>query len=164
MLIFITGGSHQGKTEFARTLGLPIVDELHLMIGQWLSEKKDLTKAIDQLLSSRLPEDRSSDDQFPDDRFPEDRPVDDQYPDDRLPDDQYPGNPFPSNRPSDDRQRLKVDPGLVVICNEVGCGIIPSEKNEREYREAVGRIACCIAKKADVVYRVEAGIASRIKG
>ncbi len=139
MLIFITGGSHQGKTEFARTLGLPIVDELHLMIGQWLSEKKDLTKAIDQLLSNRLPEDRSSDDQ-------------------------YPGNQFPSNRPSDDRQRLKVDPGLVVICNEVGCGIIPSEKNEREYREAIGRIACCIAKKADVVYRVEAGIASRIKG
>jgi len=52
----------------------------------------------------------------------------------------------------------------IIICREIGCGIVPLEKSEREYREITGRILCDIAKKADCVYRVQAGIPTKIKG
>ncbi|MHB1485587.1 MAG: bifunctional adenosylcobinamide kinase/adenosylcobinamide-phosphate guanylyltransferase [Saccharofermentanales bacterium] len=53
---------------------------------------------------------------------------------------------------------------IVVVCNEIGCGIVPLDRAEREYREIAGRILCDVAKKAQIVYRVQAGIATKIKG
>ena len=52
----------------------------------------------------------------------------------------------------------------VVIMNEIGCGIIPLGKNEREWREVTGRAGCIIAGKSETVYRVCCGIATVIKG
>ena len=54
-------------------------------------------------------------------------------------------------------------PGGVITLVELGCGLIPSDAFEREYRETVGRISCELAKKADAVYRVCCGIATQIK-
>ena len=52
----------------------------------------------------------------------------------------------------------------IVIMNEIGCGIIPLEKSEREWREMTGRAGCIIAENAEAVYRVCCGIATIIKG
>ncbi len=52
----------------------------------------------------------------------------------------------------------------IVIMNEIGCGIIPLEKSEREWRETVGRAGCILAEKTETVYRVCCGIATIIKG
>ena len=52
----------------------------------------------------------------------------------------------------------------IVIINEIGSGIIPLEKSEREWREAVGRAGCILAAKSDTVYRVCCGIPTVIKG
>ena len=52
----------------------------------------------------------------------------------------------------------------VVICCEVGCGIIPIDRDEESYRESVGRLCCMLAEKADCVVRVVAGIPQIIKG
>lgn len=52
----------------------------------------------------------------------------------------------------------------VVICNEVGSGIIPMEPGERLGREAVGRLCVRLAAKADAVVRMVCGIPSVIKG
>lgn len=52
----------------------------------------------------------------------------------------------------------------IIICDEVGNGIVPMAKEDREYREAVGRVCCILAKNADTVYRVYCGIATKIKG
>lgn len=52
----------------------------------------------------------------------------------------------------------------VIISNEIGGGLVPMEKTERYYREQTGRALCKLAEKADEVYRVQCGIASRIKG
>ena len=46
---------------------------------------------------------------------------------------------------------------------EVGCGIVPIEREERIYREAVGRAGQLLAARAEKVYRVQCGIAVRIK-
>ncbi len=50
-----------------------------------------------------------------------------------------------------------------VICDEVGCGIVPINAADRDYRDRVGHIQIYLAKKADAVYRVTCGIGVRIK-
>ena len=41
-----------------------------------------------------------------------------------------------------------------VACDEVGCGIVPGDPVELEYREQVGRICCELAKHAEFVERM----------
>ncbi|MBO4507278.1 MAG: bifunctional adenosylcobinamide kinase/adenosylcobinamide-phosphate guanylyltransferase [Spirochaetaceae bacterium] len=52
---------------------------------------------------------------------------------------------------------------LVIISDEIGCGIIPMSADERHFREFIGRIQCFLAEKADKVFRVVCGIPQRIK-
>lgn len=52
---------------------------------------------------------------------------------------------------------------LVIISNELGYGLVPVDKLEREYREQNGRVNCYLAERADEVYRVISGIGTRIK-
>ncbi len=54
--------------------------------------------------------------------------------------------------------------GKCVTCDEIGCGIVPINHKDEEWREAVGRLCCTIAQEADVVIRVSAGIPQFIKG
>lgn len=53
---------------------------------------------------------------------------------------------------------------VVVIMDEIGCGIVPLVKAERVRREAVGRCGCIIAAASDTVIRVICGIPEYIKG
>lgn len=52
---------------------------------------------------------------------------------------------------------------VILICNEMGCGLVPMVATDRKYRELVGRIQCELAKRADEVYRVYCGIGVKIK-
>ena len=52
---------------------------------------------------------------------------------------------------------------LIIVCDEIGCGLVPVDAFEREYRESVGRICTELAKNADEVYRVTCGIGNRIR-
>ena len=52
---------------------------------------------------------------------------------------------------------------LVVVCREVGCGVIPMEKKEEIFRETVGRIQVLLAAEASEVWRVWCGIPERIR-
>ena len=54
-------------------------------------------------------------------------------------------------------------PDAIVICDEVGSGVIPVEKSEREFREAAGRACCELARNAESVEIVRFGLARRIK-
>lgn len=47
---------------------------------------------------------------------------------------------------------------LVIICDEVGGGIVPMDVFERDYREYVGRVSCLFAKRAAKVLRIVCGI------
>ena len=51
----------------------------------------------------------------------------------------------------------------IIICDEIGNGIVPIDKFEREYRERVGRILIELAKRAEEVERVLCGIGQKIK-
>lgn len=54
-------------------------------------------------------------------------------------------------------------PDGVIICDEVGCGVTPLDRADRDWREAVGRLCCELADSAEAVYRVSCGIGRRIK-
>ena len=54
-------------------------------------------------------------------------------------------------------------PSLVIICDEVGYGVVPMEEKERAYREVVGRLLCFLAQRADCMERIVAGMPIRIK-
>ena len=51
----------------------------------------------------------------------------------------------------------------VVLCDEVGCGIVPVDREERQWRENVGRAGCVLAAEAERVTRIVCGIPIRLK-
>ena len=61
-------------------------------------------------------------------------------------------------------QWLTEHPDGIVICDEVGCGVVPIAREERAWREAVGRLCCALAKRADTVERIFCGIPMTLKG
>lgn len=56
-----------------------------------------------------------------------------------------------------------IGPNTVVICDEVGCGVVPLRREERQWREVTGRLCCTLAQQAQRVDRVLCGLAQRIK-
>jgi adenosyl cobinamide kinase/adenosyl cobinamide phosphate guanylyltransferase len=56
------------------------------------------------------------------------------------------------------------NPDIIIICDEVGCGIVPIRQEERTLREKIGRSQCMLAGRAEKVYRVCCGIPELIKG
>ena len=52
----------------------------------------------------------------------------------------------------------------LVLCCEVGSGVIPVEREERVAREMIGRTCIRLAQRADIVIRMVAGIPTVIKG
>ena len=57
----------------------------------------------------------------------------------------------------------KEHPDGVIAANEVGAGVVPIQKEDRLFREAVGRALCVIAQEAEQVTRCVCGIGVRIK-
>lgn len=58
---------------------------------------------------------------------------------------------------------LSQDAELIVIADELGCGIVPAEYRDRLYRETTGRLLCDLAKQAESVERIVCGIPQKIK-
>ena len=61
------------------------------------------------------------------------------------------------------KRRMEELPELVILCDEIGNGIVPMEKEERAWREETGRLLCRIAAEAESVERVFCGIPTLIK-
>jgi adenosylcobinamide kinase/adenosylcobinamide-phosphate guanylyltransferase len=56
-----------------------------------------------------------------------------------------------------------LDANLVIVTNELGMGIVPSNKLSRVFRDIAGRINQLVAKNSDDVYMVVSGIPMKIK-
>ncbi|MCR4908374.1 MAG: bifunctional adenosylcobinamide kinase/adenosylcobinamide-phosphate guanylyltransferase [Lachnospiraceae bacterium] len=54
-------------------------------------------------------------------------------------------------------------PGLVLISDEIGNGVVPVSAEDREYRERLGRCLNSIAERADSVERVFCGLGQKLK-
>lgn len=64
----------------------------------------------------------------------------------------------------DDRLFAELLAKEVVVCNEVGCGVVPMDPGERAWRDLVGRTCARLAARADRVVRLCCGIPLCIKG
>ena len=51
----------------------------------------------------------------------------------------------------------------IMIVNDISCGLVPMDAEDRAYREAVGRVTMYLATEALAVVRVFAGIGKRLK-
>ena len=51
----------------------------------------------------------------------------------------------------------------VVVCDEVGSGVIPATRQQRDAREQTGRLCVQLAKRASKVVRLVAGLPMVIK-
>lgn len=51
----------------------------------------------------------------------------------------------------------------VIICDEVGAGLVPMEAAGRAYREIVGRVCCDLAARASCVVRIYCGLPQVLK-
>lgn len=58
---------------------------------------------------------------------------------------------------------LQKNPSVILLCNELGSGVVPVEAFDREWREATGRLCCRLAAEAEEVHRVVCGIGMVIK-
>lgn len=58
---------------------------------------------------------------------------------------------------------LKILMQRLLPADEVGCGVVPMDKKQILYREAVGRSCCILAERAERVTRVICGIGVIIK-
>ncbi len=58
---------------------------------------------------------------------------------------------------------MQENPEAFVTTDEIGCGIVPMEAFERDYRETDGRVCQRIAAYSEEVHRVICGLGMRIK-
>ena len=58
---------------------------------------------------------------------------------------------------------LRENPHIAVVCDEIGCGVVPVDAFERAWREETGRICCMLAERAARVDRIFCGIATCLK-
>ena len=58
---------------------------------------------------------------------------------------------------------LDCNEDCIIICDELGNGIVPIDPFEREYRERTGRILVQLAMRAEEVERIICGIGQKIK-
>ena len=59
---------------------------------------------------------------------------------------------------------LKNASGRILICDDICAGIVPADKDENHWRETTGRLLCELTVKADIVVRMQCGIAQVLKG
>lgn len=60
-------------------------------------------------------------------------------------------------------EAVKAKGDTVMVSNEVGLSIVPQNKLARDFRDVAGRVNQIVAKRADEVYFMVAGIPWRIK-
>ena len=52
---------------------------------------------------------------------------------------------------------------IILVTDEVGYGIVPMEREEREWREGCGRVCTVLAAQSEEVIRVCCGIGKKLK-
>lgn len=58
---------------------------------------------------------------------------------------------------------IQKNPDIIIVCDEVGYGVVPADAFSREYREVLGRICTKLAAASTKVTRVVCGIGTVIK-
>lgn len=68
-----------------------------------------------------------------------------------------------NREPADDFFEKLKNKDIIVISDDISCGVVPITKEERMWREANGRLLMKISKESQEVHRVFCGIGVRLK-
>ncbi len=69
-----------------------------------------------------------------------------------------------NNNPIDEIEKFLLNnDDKIIICTEIGGGLVPIDKFDRDYRDMVGKVTSIIAKKSNKIHRVWCGIGEIIK-
>ncbi len=79
---------------------------------------------------------------------------------------------FSSMEPEDARSKMHLfleqlkeeNPGVTVVSDEIGCGIVPVDREDRLWRDLLGEALRDLAGESDEVYRVICGCIQTLKG
>ncbi len=136
-MVLIIGGICQGKHDFCRNEfpDAEVIDHYEERVRRELKEDKEPLSEAEKLIESIAGDDAES----------------------RTNEEDVSGVYSGNGNPG------QITKELVIIMNEVGSGVVPMDKDERLWREAVGRVSCIFSKRADRVYRLIAGIPQRLK-
>ncbi|MBQ7874531.1 MAG: bifunctional adenosylcobinamide kinase/adenosylcobinamide-phosphate guanylyltransferase [Oscillospiraceae bacterium] len=52
---------------------------------------------------------------------------------------------------------------MIIISDDISCGVVPIDKTERAWREANGRLLIKLSKEAEHVTRIFCGLSQRLK-
>ena len=52
---------------------------------------------------------------------------------------------------------------MIIISDDISCGVVPIDKTERAWREATGRLLIQLSKEAEHVTRIFCGLSQRSK-
>lgn len=58
---------------------------------------------------------------------------------------------------------LRDNPDIILLCDEIGCGVVPIDASARAWREETGRVCCMLARRAARVDRIFCGLSMCIK-
>lgn len=58
---------------------------------------------------------------------------------------------------------LDFRPDAVILCDDIFCGVVPTDEETRAWREQTGRLLGELARRAETVTRVFCGIPQRLK-
>jgi len=59
---------------------------------------------------------------------------------------------------------INQNPGAIIICNDISCGVVPTCPVMRKWREEVGRFLGRLARQSNEVVRLYCGIPTILKG
>ena len=68
------------------------------------------------------------------------------------------------NAPEFFARRLEVLRPSVIIGDEISCGVVPVDEFSRQWRTETGQVYQLLAREADIVDRIFAGLSLRLKG
>jgi adenosyl cobinamide kinase/adenosyl cobinamide phosphate guanylyltransferase len=51
----------------------------------------------------------------------------------------------------------------VIICDDISCGVVPTDPIMRKWREDLGRVLAILSRESDEVVRLFCGIPTRLK-
>ena len=52
----------------------------------------------------------------------------------------------------------------ILLCEDISCGVVPIDPEQRAWREAVGRMNAMLAARAERVTRIFCGLPMELKG
>lgn len=141
-MILITGGAYQGKLEFARSIckkAEPVVAEGDRAVLAEL-EQADIVAQFHLYIRRLMIENENLQENRNQQENSRKTQIEEQV-----------------------QELIQKNPDVILELTQLGCGVVPIDEFDRSYREKAGRIGCMLAKQAEQVWMVNAGIGMRLK-